>query len=310
MTLDDVIERFTISKRTAQRMLRALEAQFTDTTTFTDEEGRKRWRLPSGALRDLMSLSAEELAALDMAVETMKRAGLSVEAGDLLNLREKILALVPRSKAARIETDHEALLVAQGLAARPGPRQRIDRKIIVAIGEAIKACRMLDVGYRSRDETAPRRRRLAPYGLLTGLRRYLVARPGDDPCSAPLRLYVVENISSAKVAKETFERDPGFNLQAFADRAFGVFQNEDEFGEVVWRFTPKAAAHARAFEFHPSQVFEEEPNGSLIVRFSAAGHLEMAWHLYIWGDQVDVLAPERLRQMIKGHRRADFPSLP
>ena len=113
-----------------------------------------------------------------------------------------------------------------------------------------------------------------------------------------------------KVGKETFERDPGFNLQAFADRAFGVFQNEDEFGEVVWRFTPKAAAHARGFEFHPGQVFEEEPNGSLIVRFSAAGHLEMAWHLYIWGDQVDVLAPERLRQMIKGHRRADFPSLP
>jgi len=310
VTLDDVIERFTISKRTAQRMLRALEAQFTDTTTFIDEDGRKRWRLPSAALRDLMSLSAEELAALDMAVETMKRAGLSAEAGELLNLREKMLALVPRSKVARIETDHEALLVAQGLAARPGPRQRIDRKIMVAIGEAIKACRTLDVGYRSRNESAPRPRRLAPYGLLTGLRRYLVARPGDAPCSAPLRLYVVENISSAEVAKETFERDPGFNLQAFADRAFGVFQNEDEFGEVVWRFTPKAAAHARTFEFHPGQVFEEEPNGSLIVRFSAAGHLEMAWHLYIWGDQVEVLAPERLRQMIKGHRRADFPSLP
>ena len=310
VTLDDVIERFTISKRTAQRMLRALEAQFTDTTTFIDEEGRKRWRLPSAPLRDLMSLSAEELAALDMAVETMKRAGLSAEAGELLNLREKMLALVPRSKVARIETDHEALLVAQGLAARPGPRQRIDRKIIVAIGEAIKACRMLDVEYRSRNESAPRRRRLAPYGLLTGLRRYLVARAGDAPCSAPLRLYVVENLSLAEVAKETFERDPGFDLQAFADRAFGVFQNEDEFGEVVWRFTPKAAAHARAFEFHPGQVFEEEPNGSLIVRFSAAGHLEMAWHLYIWGDQVDVLAPERLRQMIKEHRRADFPSLP
>ena len=109
-----------------------------------------------------MSLSAEELAALDMAVETMKRSGLSVEAGDLLNLREKILALVPRSKAARIETDHEALLVAQGLAARPGPRQRIDRKIIVAIGEAIKACRMLEVEYQSRDEPAPRRGGLRP----------------------------------------------------------------------------------------------------------------------------------------------------
>ena len=33
-------------------------------------------------------------------------------------MREKILALVPRSKATRLATDHEALLEAQGLATR------------------------------------------------------------------------------------------------------------------------------------------------------------------------------------------------
>ena len=104
----------------------------------------------------------------------MKRSGLAVEAEHLLNLREKILALVPRSKLARLETDHEALLEAQGLAARPGPRQRIDRRIAAAIAEAIKACRILEIDYQSRDEAAPRTRRVAPYGLLTGLRRYLV----------------------------------------------------------------------------------------------------------------------------------------
>ena len=186
ITLDDVIERFSVSKRTAQRMLRALEAQFTDTNVSTDGEGRKRWHLPSGALRDLMSLSPEELAALDIAIETLKRSGLAIEADDLLSLREKILALVPRSKAARLETDHEALLEAQGLATRPGPRQRIDRRIAAAIAEAIKACRILEVEYQSRDEPAPRMRRLAPYGLLTGLRRYLLARHEDDP-TGPVR---------------------------------------------------------------------------------------------------------------------------
>ena len=165
VTLDDVIERFSVSKRTAQRMMRALEAQFTDTNVSTDGEGRKRWHLPSGALRDLMSLSPEELAALDIAIETLKRSGLAVEADDLLSLREKILALVPRSKAARLETDHEALLEAQGLAARPGPRQRVDRKVAAAVAEAIKACRILEVEYQSRDEPAPRMRRLAPYSL-------------------------------------------------------------------------------------------------------------------------------------------------
>ena len=55
-TLDEVIERFDVSKRTGQRMLRALEAQFPDTTVTIDDEGHKRWHLPSGALRDLMSL--------------------------------------------------------------------------------------------------------------------------------------------------------------------------------------------------------------------------------------------------------------
>jgi predicted DNA-binding transcriptional regulator YafY len=64
LTLDDVIERFDVSKRTAQRMLRALEAQFSDADVTVDDEGRKRWRLPSGVLRDLMSLYPEELVRL------------------------------------------------------------------------------------------------------------------------------------------------------------------------------------------------------------------------------------------------------
>ena len=125
-----------------------------------------------------------------------------------------------------------------------------------------------------------------------------------------MRLYLVEKIKDAHVSNEPFERDATFNLQAFANRAFGVFQNEEEFGEVVWRFSPRAAAHARGFEFHPGQTLEDQPDSSLVVRFSAAGHLEMCWHLYLWGDQVEVLKPERVRQMVEGYQRSDFPSLP
>lgn len=308
LTLDDVEERFAVSKRTAQRMLHTLEARFPDTTTGLDEMGRKRWRLPSAPLRDLLTLTPEELAALDLAAETLKRSGLIAEADDLAALREKILALVPRAKAARLETDHEALLEAQGLAARPGPRQRIDRGVLAAIAEAIKACRVLEISYQARDEAKPRSRKLAPYGLLTGIRRYLVARLADDRTEP--RLYIVERIRSARVTTKAFARDPTFELDAFARRSFGVFQDPEELGEVIWRFSPRAAAHARGFEFHPTQVLEDQPDGSLIVRFKAAGHLEMAWHLYMWGTDVEVLAPATLRKMVKSHRRSDFPSLP
>jgi predicted DNA-binding transcriptional regulator YafY len=309
VTLDDVTERFDVSKRTAQRMLQALELQFPDLQADIDDDGRKRWRLPSAVLRDLMTMTPDELAALDLAIETLSRSSLEDQAEELSRLREKILALVPRTKALRLETDHEALLEAQGLAMRPGPRPRVDPQVSAAVAHAIKACLYLDILYRSRGETEPRKRRIAPYGVLTGLRRYIVARPDSD-LRGPMRFYRTEDIRAATVSNQPFERDPAFDLRQFAKRAFGVFQNDEEYEEVIWQFSPAAADHAKVFEFHPDQVLEDQPNGSLIVKFKAAGHLEMCWYLYAWGDNVEVLSPERLRKLVLGFQRPDFPGLP
>ena len=93
-------------------------------------------------------------------------------------------------------------------------------------------------------------------------------------------------------------------------RGGGAFQREEEYGEVVWRFAPRAAEHARGFEFHPEQVMEDQPDGSLVVRFHAAGWLEMCWHLYQWGDAVEVLEPAGLRNLTENYRRSDFDALP
>ena len=125
-----------------------------------------------------------------------------------------------------------------------------------------------------------------------------------------MRHYVAENIQSAQLTGEFFERDRNFKIDLHAQKAFGVFQNEAEIDDVIWKFNPEAADHARCFVFHPAQVMEDHPDGSLIVRFRASGHLEMCWHLYMWGDKVEVLAPKSLRKMVHRYRRADFPALP
>ncbi len=37
----------------------------------------------------------------------------------------------------------------------------------------------------------------------------------------------------------------------------------------------------------------------------------MCWHLYQWGDAVEVLEPDDLGEMVEGYRRSDFfPVLP
>ena len=101
ITLDDVTERFSCAHRTAQRMMGALEAAFPDVVASFGEDGRKRWRLEGGHLRDLMSFAPEELAALDLAISELDRSGSGPEARALLRLRDKIMALVPRRSMAR-----------------------------------------------------------------------------------------------------------------------------------------------------------------------------------------------------------------
>lgn len=310
VTIADVVDRFAVSKRTAQRMLRALENQFPSTTTAVDDVGHKRWLLSQDALKQLVSITPEELAAFDLAAEAVKRSGAIEAFRHLRSLREKVLGLVPKKISLRIEADHEALLEAQGFVARPGPKPRLNREVAQAIAHAIKASNALRMTYQLQSGREPFTRTIAPYGVITGLRRYLVGCALKDKAAKFPRLYVVENIIAAEILDTQFVRCSEFSLQEFCEKSFGVFQNDAEITEVVLRFSAEAAVRARKFEFHPTQTMDDAPDGSLVVRFTAAGFLEMAWHLYTWGSHVEVLNPPGLREMVHPYRRSDFSSLP
>ena len=207
VTLDDVGERLGVSRRTAQRILHALEAQFPDTESAFDEEGHKRWRLQTGALRDLLTLTSDELAALDLGIEILGRNALGVEAIELRRLREKILALVPRNKIARVETDHEALLEAQGFASRPGPAARIAPEIASAISTALKSSQRLKILYRSlAGQLSPPRVLSSRTAYSSGFDATLSRGQKQIP-EAPLRHYLAERIQSARASTgESFVR--------------------------------------------------------------------------------------------------------
>jgi predicted DNA-binding transcriptional regulator YafY len=198
ITLADVEDRFAISHRTAQRMMRNVEARHPEIEIREDDDGTRRWLMRGGQLRDFLTLTAGELAALDLAMGHLAHAGQTIEAKSVRGLKEKIIALVPCTKAARLDTDHDALLEAQVFVARPGPRPHIDEALAETVAEALKACRIVEVAYQGAKDAEPRRRTLAPYGLLSGLRRYLVARPEDDP-NGPVRTYRMDAIHRIRI---------------------------------------------------------------------------------------------------------------
>ena len=152
--------------------------------------------------------------------------------------------------ARRIGPDLEILAEAEGMALRPGPRQKIAPDIVAALRHAILACKKVQLHYRARGTGALSRTLVCPYGFLYGNRHYLVA-DSLNPQARGFRLFSLANIEKAEMTARAFTRRKGFSLQKFAERSFGVFQEEPF--DVVWRFSPKAAADARQFLFHPTQ---------------------------------------------------------
>jgi len=308
VTLDQICERFGIKHRTAQRWKDRLVAFFPDVEEVAgcDGDRRHRWRMrkpPDGGFADV---SADQLAAIDMAVAALGPD--TREAVELRGLADEVRSRLPRDKLARLEPDHDALLAAQGLVARPGPRPKVDAAVEAALARALKGSLKVTFDYASENEVAATMRRVIPLGLLSGLRRYLVALP-EEP-EGKVRTYRLDKVAGLVVLNEAYVRPADFDLQTFAKRGFGAFFSDREYGEVVWRFSPAAAERARGYCFHPDQRIEEGDDGWLTVRFLACGHLEMCWHLYSWGDKVEVIEPKALRDMVAGHRRGDFAGMP
>lgn len=346
VSLGDIEAAFGVNRRTAQRMTRMLEQMFPEVSASHDEDRRKHWKLGSDGGRRLLAqgLREGELSALELAIRTMQHQGAADQARALEALRDRLLSSMPRPLARRLETDTGALLEAWGFAWRPGPRPRLAPELLGLVATALKGPHQMELAYRGARDGAPRLRRVEPHGVLLGTRWYLLAREVAAPAPAPpaaelgqwsatgatvtppaatgagqapeggdetvMRHFRLDRIAWARLLADSFRRDPGFDLNAHAARAFGAFHDQAEYGEVVWRFAPHAADVARAFAFHPLQQMQDEPDGSLVVRFHASGHLEMAWHLYQWGDAVEVIAPPALRALVAGHARGDFPALP
>jgi predicted DNA-binding transcriptional regulator YafY len=307
--LADVEEEFGCVRRTAQRMIAALQECFPATDHYVGYDGRHYWRLPSRAIAPILTPSADELAAMSTAITELEDAGLAFEAHRVRDIDRKVRALIPPDSSTRLEADEEAMLELMGFATRPGPRPVSNQEVDRAIATALKGPSLLRLSYAGRRDHESTMRTVAPYGLLLGARRYLVARDVRKAGEA-LRHFRVEDIAEAVVLDESFALPEDFNIAEYAQQAFGSYYNPSDVADVAWRFSPEAADRARRFQFHPTQQLEEEADGSLVVRFRASGQLEMCWHLYAWGDQVEVLAPRSLANLVEGYRRSDFVSLP
>lgn len=290
LTLDEMAERLGVGRRTAERMRDAVREVFPQLEEVEDPPTR-RFRIPAGLDGLFQAPTAEELAALAIAAESFAGQGATARAAALKSLEQKVLSATRAAARRRLAPDLEALLQAETIAVQAGPRPFEDEAVLAGIREALKAASTLSFRYEGGSQPG-RVREVSPYGILFGRANYLVAAEGEG---GP-RNWRLDRMRDVAATGRPATRPEGFSLQDYADESFGIYQDDTE--DVVLRILPASAEGALRWRFHANQTLDQQGDGSVVVRFRASGMRELAWHLFTWGDQVQVVAPRRLKTLL------------
>ncbi|MFJ6024419.1 helix-turn-helix transcriptional regulator [Brevundimonas sp. NPDC092305] len=297
LTLDEMARGLDVGRRTAERTRDAVLSLYPQAEEVSDPPN-KRWRIRGGLSAFEQAPTAEELVELAKAAQGLRLAGEPARAAALEELERKLKSAMRSTTLNRLAPDLEALVRAETIAVQAGPRPSADEAVLAEIRQAVLAGQPLGFIY-SRPGAEARRRSVAPCGVMFGRANYLVAA---DRESGRIQTFRLDRMSGVRAEAGSASPPADFDLSVFASQSFGIYQDEIE--NVVLRVSQEGATEARAWRWHPTQAIEDEPDGGVIVRFRASGMRELAWHLFTWGHQVTIVAPPRLRAVMKGELEA------
>ena len=300
MTLKEIQAKMKCSNRTAKRIINMLNCSFFDLVKKKSEINPREYQYKinrSKQLDDLIYINEDDLRSLGLAVEALDGKCLYDDAKRVSLIQSKILNSYDNLKKIRYEIDADALIKSQYFVCMPKPKIINDPETIKKIKDALLKMRKLKFSYKTEEKP----RIVRPYGIIYGERNhYFVSKePNQQP-----KQYIVSQMKDVKVSEESFEFEKNFKLDDFAQESFGVWHGDTI--TTTWEFSKAVADEAERFIFHPSQKGKRTEDGKYVVTFTAAGILEMGWHLKMWGNSVKVIEPENFwDQVAEAQARCD-----
>ena len=289
-------EGFTVGKRTVERDLQALSRIF---PLVSDERSK-----PFGWSWD------KEAPAFDL-------PGLSTnEALTLLMAKEHLCSVMPSTTVQQLETyfrqaenrinsvpGHNALTTWMDKVRIVQPTQPllapdIKSEVISTVQDALLNDRQCRVTYQKRGDTEGEAYPVNPLGLVQrGQVLYLVA---TIKTYLDVRLLAIHRILAAEPVESQSVRPAGFNLDSYlASGAFGWGPGGAIRLKVL--FQPAVGSHLYETPLSEDQVITVETDSQLHVTATVQDTLQLLWWLQGFGDGVEVLEPQSLRERIFDH---------
>ncbi len=291
LTLDDMCRVIGCGRRTVERMRDTIRDVFPQMEEIADHP-TKRFRIPNGLDGFFQDPTAAELSDLGVVVAELRDRGANARAGSLVELERKIRAAMRYGRRRATETDVEALLRAERIAVQAGPRPAEDPAVLMILRQALLGMKMLRFIYRGGTRPGASRD-VVPFGIIFGRTNYLI---GADAGTTKPKHWRLDRIEKLECLDEAASPPTDFDLIAFANTPFAYFEGPQE--DVMLHVLPQGMEDFVNYRFHSSQSVEDHPDGGVIVRFRASGMLELAWHLFSWGNKIEIIEPDSLRQQM------------
>lgn len=284
VTINEIAERYNVSRRTAERMRDSLVCIFPQIDEIETDDTQKHWGFTNYSISQLISFTPKELAN----IEQLQRRTTNSEMKDELGKTVEKIKSFNRKNINSIEKNIELIMQTEGYAVRQMPQYKISLEMLAVVREAVQFSKIITGVYHDKE------RLLEPLGMIYGEKIYLVAREkakGDE-----VYTYLLHKFENLKLTDKIFDKGD-FNLQEHTNKSFGVFQGE--ILDVKLSFSPELALEASHYNFHPTQRGKWNEDGTYNVSFKASGSKEIIWHVFRWGAGCKILSPKSLQKDYK-----------
>jgi proteasome accessory factor B len=292
VTVKELAEKFEVSERQIYRDLNAIE-NYLRVPLVRQETGKTvRVGIKAGYLP---GLSPQTATVIFLSLLQQKGSALS---GHLNEIKDALVSTLFKyhydPKELAVEKLQKRIHIVEEALAEP---EKVGG-LFNALVQAIKDSHRVKIWYYTTHSGEETERVVEPYGLICKHQNwYLVGRclKRND-----IRVFRIDQIKDIfPYTTERFEYPGDFSLSGYMASSWGVI-NDGKVCRVLLKFNKRVAHRVKNVLYHPSQKIEEElPDGSALVSFEVCGIAEMVGWLFQWGDMVEVLEPQWLREEIR-----------
>ncbi len=166
--------------------------------------------------------------------------------------------------------------------------------------DAMKESVVLEMTYQKFTDEEPSTYDVAPYCVKVYKQRwYMAAKPFK---SSGIRIYALDRVQMLQPTRKTFKMPAKFNAEEYFADYFGIVHDEQyPVQKIRLKVYDKQRHYFRTLPLHKSQTeVEENPEWS-IFEYNMAPTWDLEQELLQYNDQVEVLEPQCLRDMIIEH---------